>query len=94
MLLGWSLIPIIINVFFKKVENPIVLALVGLSCSFIYSWMFIIPQVIITKVDLIAYLVADLFFELILALTSFLTILWLYKPCSKLLYKLESNKPE
>jgi hypothetical protein len=94
MLLGWSLIPIIINVFFKKVENPIILALVGLSCSFIYSWMFAIPQVIITKVDLIAYLVADLFFELILALTSFLTILWLYKPCSKLLYKLESNKPE
>ena len=91
MLIGWSIIPIVLNIFFKNNDNPITLAFVGVGCSFIYCFMFAIPQVLIIKVDLIAYLAADLFFEIILALTSFITILWLYKPCAKLLKKLEMN---
>ena len=91
MLIGWSIIPIVLNIFFKNNDNPITLAFVGVGCSFIYCFMFAIPQVLIIKVDLIAYLAADLFFEIILALTSFITILWLYKPCAKLLKKFEMN---
>ena len=94
MLLGWSVIPIIINLFFKKNDNPLTLAFVGMGCSFIYCWMFIIPQVLLTKVNIITYFISDLFFEVILALTSFLTILWLYKPCAKLLNKLQVNTTE
>ena len=94
MLLGWSVIPIIINLLFKNNDNPIVLALIGMGCSFIYCWMFIIPQALFTQVDILAYFVADLLFEIILAVTSFVTILWLYKPCFKLLNKLVMNKAE
>ena len=94
MLLGWSFIPIIINLFFRKNDNPITLAIVGMGCSFIYCWLFMIPQLLLTEVNIVAYFMADIFFEVILAITSFLTILWLYNPCARLLMKIQTNKTE
>ena len=91
MYIGWSIIPIIIHFLFKKSENPIILALVGFICSFIYCWIFIIPNVFIFSYDPLAYFLNDIVWEIILAVFSFLTILWLYKPCSKLLYKLQNK---
>ncbi len=88
MLIGWSIIPIVICTIFKDTENPIVLAIVGVGCSFIYCWMFMIPNWLLTDVDIWAYFINDIIFEVILAISSFLTILWLYKPCTKLLIKL------
>ena len=88
MLIGWELIPIIVCTIFKNTENTYVLAIVGFVCSFIYSWLFIIPNVLLTKVDIMIYFINDLTFEFLLAISSFLSILWLYKPCSKLLLKL------
>ena len=88
MLLGWSVIPIIINLFFKKNDNPLTLAFVGMGCSFIYCWSFVIPTAIFTNASIVAYLIGDITFEIILAISSFLSILWLYNPCYKLLIKL------
>ena len=88
MLIGWMIIPIVTCLFFKKTENTIVLALIGAVCSFVYSWLFAIGQVLLTDVSLLVYLASDVTFELILAVSSFLSILWLYKPCYKLLVKL------
>ncbi len=88
MLLGWSTVPIVINIFFKNNENPIILAIVGFGCSFIYCWMFAIPQVLFTETNLMTYLVADVLFEIILAISSFLTILWLFKPCYNIMKRL------
>lgn len=85
MLLGWSIIPIIINIFFKNTENSIVLAIVGFGCSFIYCFLFAIPQVLLTETSLMTYLAADFSFEIILAISSFLAILWLFKPCYKIM---------
>lgn len=91
MFLGWSTVPIVINVFFKDNDNPIILAIVGFGCSFIYCWMFAIPQVLFTETSLIAYLAADVLFEVILAVSSFITILWLFKPCYKIIKDIESK---
>lgn len=88
MLIGWLFIPVIVCFSFKKTENQLILALIGVLCSFIYSWMFLIPNAIFTEVNILVYLTNDILFELILACTSFLTIYWLYIPCSKLLFKL------
>ena len=85
MLLGWSIIPIIINIFFKNNENSIVLAIVGFGCSFIYCFLFAIPQMLLTETSLMTYLAADFSFEIILAISSFLAILWLFKPCYKIM---------
>lgn len=84
MLIGWLIIPIVISTVFKRCESPLILALLGILFSFIYSWIYIIPNVIILDVDPLAYLAADLIFEIILAASSFISILWLYKPCVRI----------
>lgn len=84
MLLGWLLIPIMLSTIFKKINSPLGLALIGILNSFLYCFIMIIPNIIILKIEIIPYFVADIPFELLLALSSFLSILCLYKPCSKL----------
>lgn len=84
MLLGWLIIPMLINTVFKKVESNIYLALLGILFSLIYSWINIIPGCIMFNMDFITYLKGDLIWEITLASSSFLTILLLYNPCSNL----------
>lgn len=87
MLIGWLLIPVIITLFCKKTESSIILALMGIIFAVFYSWIYIIPNVLIPNeaisvISVINYLAADLTFEVLLASSSFLSILWLYSPCS------------
>ena len=92
MLIGWLIIPLVICTLCKKIDNSIILALLGIMFSFIYSWVYIIPNVLFYNINYLTYLATDILWELVLALSSFITILWLYKPCSKLLIKLNGNK--
>ena len=85
MLVGWLLIPLTICTIFKKVESPILLALLGALYSFIYCWLYIIPNYLILNINPIAYLISDFIFEIILAVCSFVSIFLLYKPLSRLL---------
>ena len=93
--LGWSLIPLCLNTIFKGASKSVQLAFLGVLFSFLYCWIYIIPNLMVMGINLKAYLAADLPFELTLAATSFLTILWLYEPCYKVLndlyYKSEKN---
>lgn len=82
--IGWCFIPVLISIFANGSDNPIILAIIGIFGSFLYSWMMIIPNVFIYSINIIVYLSGDIIFELILAFSSFLTILWLYNPCKKL----------
>ena len=83
MLIGWLIIPLLLNTVFKKVESNISLGLLGILFAFIYSFINIIPGMIMFDLDFITYLKGDIVYELILASSSFITILLLYKPCSK-----------
>lgn len=83
MLIGWLIIPLLLNTVFKKVESYIILSLLGILFAFIYSFINIIPGMIMFDLDFITYLKGDIVYELILASSSFITILLLYKPCSK-----------
>ena len=91
MLIGWWIIPLVTCILLKKVDNSFILAGAGIIFAFIYSWCFIIPNVLFLNVNWITYLYSDILWEIILALSSFITILWLYKPCVKLLNKLKLN---
>ena len=53
--------------------------------AFIYCWLFIIPNYFILKIGPIEYLISDFLFEIILAISSFVSIYWLYNPCGKVL---------
>ena len=91
MLIGLLAIPLTLCTIFKRVESPIWLALLGVAYSFVYCWLYIIPNYFIMNIDPIAYLLSDIIFEIILAVISFVTILLLYKPCSKVLDIMMSN---
>ena len=84
MLIGWLIIPLSLCTIFKKVESPILLALLGVLYSFIYCWIYIIPSYFLISISPTAYLISDIAFEITLAVISFVSILFLYKPCSKI----------
>ena len=85
MLLGWMIIPIVITTLFRKTENSLVLGVAGIIFSFIYCWLFMIPNLIVYKTNILSYIAVDIFWEIVLAISSFLTILWLYNLTSKFL---------
>ena len=92
MFIGWSIVPILLNTIFKKVNNNILLSLLGILFSFLYSWVLIIPGCIVFNTDIISYLKMDITWEVVMATSSFLTILFIYEPLSKLFDKIEHLK--
>lgn len=94
MLTGWLFIPIGIKLFARKTNSALILAIYSIIFAFLYSFVFLIPNVIILNIDIWAYLIADIPFEIILALSSFITTLWLYQPCAKAFDRLLSQNIE
>lgn len=88
MFLGWMIIPITLCTIFKKCESPLILAILGIVFAFLYSWIYVIPNVLVLEVDPWVYLVNDFWWEIILAVSSFLSIMWLYDPCAKAIDKI------
>lgn len=83
MLIGYSIIPLFLNTICKHITNIHVLAVGGVVLALLYSWLFIIPNVLILNIEFKTYLIADLPFEGLLACSTFLSILWLYEPLTK-----------
>lgn len=94
MLIGYLIIPITIKTVFRKIRSPRALALLGILYSLIYSWIFIIPNIWLLKIPFLVYLIQDIPFEILLAASSFLTILWLYEPFKNIIdmYIPQTNK--
>lgn len=88
MLAAWLLVPFCLHLFFKDEANATSLALFGFLFAFVYGWMFVPASIALTGVRLTDYLLADLPFQLIMAVSNFLTILWLFEPLSKKLMDL------
>jgi hypothetical protein len=87
MMIGWLMIPLTLCTIFKKFNSNITLAILGIIYSFIYCWIYIIPNMILFKFNFIDYLIADIIFEIVLAISSFVSTLLLYNPMSKLFEK-------
>lgn len=86
MMLAWYLIPLSYHTILRRTKNEHKLAIFALVFGFVYGWMFIPFNMIQTGIpNFIPYLLADLPFELIMATTGFLTVLWIYKPLYKVL---------
>ncbi|MCK5387817.1 MAG: hypothetical protein KAJ22_00890 [Candidatus Izimaplasma sp.] len=81
MMLAWYLIPLSYHTILRQTKSELKLAIFALVFGFVYGWMFIPFNMIQTGIpNFIPYLIADLPFELIMATTGFLTVLWIYKP--------------
>ncbi len=85
MMLAWYLIPISYHTILRKTTNEVKLALFAFVFGFVYGWMFIPFNMLQTGVAFLPYLIADILFEVIMAVTGLLTVLWIYKPLHKLL---------
>mgnify|MGYP001244429504 CR=1 FL=1 len=79
MFLGWFSLPLILKLIPKR-KNYFDIALIGAFHGVLYSFFFVLAQVFLTQVDIMAYLIADIPFTLILMMSNFITILWLYQP--------------
>ena len=84
MFVGWMLIPILLSTIFKNVEKSLSLAFCGILFALLYSWVYLIPNAFIFQIDIRTYFIADIPFELLLAASSFLSILWFYTPVAKI----------
>ena len=89
--IGWALIPLLLCTVFKRVNDPLRLALLSALFSFLYCWVMVIPGVIVMHVSVAAYLAADITFELVLAASSFVSVLLLYRPCHRVLSALNNG---
>ena len=85
LMLAWYLIPISYHTFLRKTTNEMKLALFAFVFGFVYGWMFIPFNMLQTGISFLPYLVADLLFEVIMAATGLITVLWIYKPLHKVL---------
>lgn len=92
MFSGWMFIPLTLSTIFSNVKSALGLAFLGILFAFVYSWFLIIPGMILQELTFLQYLSGDIFFEVILAISSFITILWLYEPLYHLLLNLDANE--
>ena len=89
--IGWILGPALYCTVFKKTENNIVLACAAALAAFLYCWVMVVPTALIYTNQigtLGAYLLTDIPWELVLALSGFIPTLLLYEPLSKRLRQL------
>ena len=85
MLIGWELIPIIICTLGRKVEKPVFLALFSIPIVLIYDFIFALFNYWILDIDLITWYTSGIIFDIVLIMSSFLSILWLYTPLKKVI---------
>ena len=84
MALAWlSLILLLLP--FKKCNNIWILALIGSIHGIIYAFCYALGGIIFYQIDIIAYMLADIPFTILLIVSNFITIIWLYKPLYKVL---------
>ena len=89
MLVGYTILVFLINlVRNKRLPWIVVMACVG---SFIYCYMFLIMNKIVYDIDFLVYFISDIPFELLLLLSTILTITYLFRPLEKTLNNLLYN---
>lgn len=83
MFIAWMLIPLLLTTLFKKLESAIYLSLFGFVYGFVYGWIYIPFTVWFLGTPFLPYLIWDIPFEIIMAISNMISILWLYDPLKK-----------
>lgn len=93
MLIAWYLIPISYHTILCRTTNEITLSVFAFIFGIVYGLIFIPFQMIQFGIKTLwPYLLNDIPFELIMAVTGTLTVLWMYKPLYNLLKNIVSDK--
>lgn len=85
MLIGWEIIPLVICTIGRKIEKPVYLALLSIPFVLIYDFIFALFNYWILDIDLITWYTGGIIFDIVLIMSSFLSILWLYNPLKRVI---------
>jgi len=86
MLIAWMIIPMMYHTVLRRTNNEYILAVFALFFGFVYGWVFIPFRMIQYGVNIAwPYLLADIPFEIIMAIVGFGTVLVGFKPLKKVL---------
>ncbi|MCF7932292.1 MAG: hypothetical protein K9K93_03905 [Acholeplasmataceae bacterium] len=91
MFIAWMLVPVLLSTVLRKVVSPYGLAFFGLIYGMIYGWVFVPFAVFLTQAPFEAYVGMDIPFQILMGISNFVTILWLYEPLHKVLRRLISD---
>ncbi|MBE0700723.1 MAG: hypothetical protein IH571_03455 [Acholeplasmataceae bacterium] len=83
MLIAYLLIPLTITTFLRPIQSALGLAMFGFVFGFVYGWIYIPFNVFFLNVPFVTYFMMDLPFEIIMGISNFIAILWLYEPLKK-----------
>ena len=93
--IGWMWGPLITCTLLKKTESSIPLAFANMGFAFLYSWTMIVPTALVLTNqirNLKAYIIADIPWELMLAVSAFLPTLLLHEQVETLFRKLWNRR--
>lgn len=85
MFVGWEIAVIGTSTLLKKCNNSLAIGISSIIFSIFYSLMFFLTSLLFLEIDPIAYLISDIWFTLIFALSNFVIILWVLLPLEKVL---------
>lgn len=81
MMMAWYLIPISYHTFLRRTNNETKLAVFALGFGFVYGWMYVPFRMLEQGIwNPAPYLMADLPFEIVMSVTGFITVLFLFAP--------------
>ena len=89
MLIGYVILVIVM--YLVKKENLLIKVIMASICSWIYCMLFLFANALWLDIDVKAYFIADIPFEILLILSTILTMTYLYRPLEKVIYR-EWNK--
>lgn len=80
LFLGWFVIPLLMRTAFKECHSVYFLSLFAFCHGFLYGWILLPAGLILTELPFWAYLVQDLPFEIIMAISSSSAVFVAYEP--------------
>ena len=78
MIIGWEF-TLLMGYLFRN-KNKFILAAMGIVSCLVYCWSYLPFSKFFFKVDIISYLISDITYEILLSITTFITIIFLYNP--------------
>lgn len=81
MAVGWLLLYGLVHL----VNNDLWMVVLSVPFAFIYGWVFMPLSVVLYGIDPVAYLIADIPYQIVMAMSNVLTFAILYTPLKKLL---------
>lgn len=84
MFIAWALIPTLLTIF-KRFDSVYFLAGFAFIFGFVYGFIMMVGAIMQFQIKIIPYLISDIPFELLMAVSGALSVLILYKPLYKFL---------